>query len=49
MDIRLEKAGWSGADFWLKRQTASDLAQGRKDLGMRYHYSVLLLVTRKVW
>ena len=31
MDIRLEKAGWSGADFWLKRQTASDLAQGRKD------------------
>ena len=31
MAIRLEKAGWSSADFWLSRQTAFDLAQARKD------------------
>lgn len=31
MDIRLEKARRSGEDFWLSRQTAYDLAQGRKD------------------
>ena len=31
MAIRLEKAGWSSADFWLNRQTAYDLAQARKD------------------
>ncbi len=30
MAIRLEKAGWSSADFWLNRQTAYDLAQARK-------------------
>ena len=30
MAIRLEKAGWSSADFWLARQTAYDLAQARK-------------------
>ncbi len=30
MAIRLEKAGWSSADFWLTRQTAYDLAQARQ-------------------
>ncbi len=30
MAIRLEKAGWPSADFWLSRQTAYDLAQVRK-------------------
>ena len=30
MAIRLEKVGWSRADFWLSRQTAYDLAQARK-------------------
>ena len=30
MAIRLEKAGWSNADFWLRLQTAYDLAQVRK-------------------
>ena len=30
MAIRLEKAGWSSADFWLRRQTAFALAQARK-------------------
>ena len=30
MAIRLEKAGWSSADFWLSRQTAHDLAEARK-------------------
>ena len=30
MAIRLEKAGWSSAGFWLSRQTAYDLAQARK-------------------
>ena len=30
MAIRLEKAGWSSADFWLWRQTSYDLAQARK-------------------
>lgn len=29
MAIRLEKAGWSNADFWLRLQTAYDLAQAR--------------------
>ncbi|MDE2801372.1 MAG: HigA family addiction module antitoxin [Chloroflexota bacterium] len=33
MAIRLEKAGWSSADFWLARQTAYDLAQARKGEG----------------
>ena len=31
MAIRLEKAGWSSAEFWLRRQTSYDLAQARKD------------------
>ena len=30
MAIRLEKAGWSNADFWLRLQAAYDLAQARK-------------------
>jgi len=30
MAIRLEKAGWSNAEFWLRRQATFDLAQARK-------------------
>ena len=30
MAIRLEKAGWSNADQWLRVQLASDLAQARR-------------------
>jgi addiction module HigA family antidote len=30
MAIRLEKAGWSNADMWLRLQSAYDLAQARK-------------------
>ena len=30
MAIRLEKAGWSNAEFWLRRQTAYNLVQARK-------------------
>jgi len=30
MAIRLEKAGWSTADHWLRLQTAFDLAQARQ-------------------
>src|SRR5215471_6618066 len=30
MAIRLEKAGWSNADHWLRLQTAYDLAQARQ-------------------
>ncbi len=29
MAIRLEKAGWSNADFWVRRQAAYDLARAR--------------------
>ncbi len=29
MAIRLEKAGWSNADHWLRLQTTHDLAQAR--------------------
>ena len=29
MAIRLEKAGWSSAEFWLRRQTSYSLAQAR--------------------
>lgn len=29
MAIRLEKAGWSNADHWLRGQAAYDLAQAR--------------------
>jgi addiction module HigA family antidote len=29
MAIRLEKAGWSNADHWLRLQTAYDLAKAR--------------------
>ena len=31
MAIRLEKAGWSNAEFWLWRQTTWDLAQARRN------------------
>ena len=30
MAIRLEKAGWSNAEFWLRRQTTYDLVQARR-------------------
>lgn len=30
MAIRLEKVGWSTAEFWLRRQTSYDLAQARR-------------------
>ena len=30
MTIRLEMAGWSNAEFWLRRQAAYVLAQARK-------------------
>ena len=30
MAIRLEKAGWSDAEFWLRRQTSYNLAQARR-------------------
>ena len=30
MAIRLEKAGWSTAEFWLRRQMSYDLVQARK-------------------
>ncbi len=30
MAIRLEKAGWSTADFWVRRQSTYDLAQARR-------------------
>ena len=30
MALRLEKAGWSNAEFWLRRQTSYDLAQARQ-------------------
>ena len=29
--IRFEKAGWSNAEFWLRCQTAYDLAQARRN------------------
>ena len=29
MAIRLEKAGWSNAEFWMSRQASYDLAQAR--------------------
>lgn len=31
MAIRLEKAGWSNADHWLRLQTAFELAEARKN------------------
>src|SRR5438477_642852 len=31
MAIRLEKAGWSNAEHWLRLQTAYDLAQARRN------------------
>src|SRR6266446_9680516 len=47
MAIRLEKAGWSNADHWLRAQTAFDLAQARRHEKAikvkRYH---LQLITR---
>lgn len=30
MAIRLEKAGWSNAEFWLRRQASCDLARARE-------------------
>lgn len=30
MALRLEKAGWSNAEFWLRRQITYDLVQARK-------------------
>jgi len=33
MAIRLEKAGWSNADHWLRVQAAYDLAQARRHEG----------------
>ncbi|MXW36973.1 MAG: HigA family addiction module antidote protein [Acidobacteria bacterium] len=30
MAIRLEKAGWSNAEFWLRRQATYDLVQARR-------------------
>ena len=30
MAIRLEKAGWSNAEFWLRRQATWDLVQARR-------------------
>ena len=30
MAIRLEKAGWSSADFWMRRQASYDLARARE-------------------
>ena len=30
MAIRLEKVGWSNAEFWLRRQTTYNLAQARR-------------------
>lgn len=33
MAIRLEKAGWSNAEFWLRRQILYDLSQARKQEG----------------
>ena len=30
MALRLEKAGWSNAEFWMQRQTSYDLAQVRR-------------------
>ena len=35
MAIRLEKAGWSNAEFWLRRQATYNLAQARTREG---HY-----------
>ena len=41
MAIRLEKAGWSNADHWLRLQTAYDLFQARQHANeikvRRYH------------
>lgn len=33
MAIRLEKIGWSNAEFWLRRQAAYDLARARLSQG----------------
>ena len=30
MAIRLEQAGWSNAEFWLRRRTTCDLVRARK-------------------
>lgn len=33
MALRLEKAGWSNAEFWLRLQTAYELAEARQHEG----------------
>ncbi len=46
MAIRLEMAGWSNADHWLRLQAAYDLAQARKRQGKikvtRYEHETAL-------
>lgn len=46
MAIRLEMAGWSNADHWLRLQTAYDLAQARQHQGKikvkRYQHQAAL-------
>lgn len=46
MAIRLEKAGWSNADHWVRLQAAYDLAQARqredKIKVQRYQYHLAL-------
>ena len=50
MAIRLEKAGWSSADFWLRRQTSYDLAQGRRpDTGRTLPATAHSVGNPKVW
>ena len=46
MAIRLEKAGWSNADHWLRVQSAYDLAQARlhqDDINVRRYEAQLAL------
>ena len=33
MAIRLERAGWSNAGFWLRRQSVHDLVKARRRVG----------------
>lgn len=49
MAIRLEKAGWFGADFWLSRQTDSDLAQRSKDRVWNIIILSFCSLLTKVW
>ena len=46
MAIRLEKAGWSNADQWLRVQAAYDLAQARlhqDEIKVRRYHPLLAL------